>query len=103
MNKHSHIVTVRDEDPDPIGSVDFWPTGKKMMVYNIEFYPYLPKISIYFLLHFDFRSDPAQLGKYSGSDSGLKSKLRKKYGILIPGNNSIFIGDLGLPEVWALA
>ena len=28
------------------------------MGYNIEFYPYLPKIWIYFFLHFDFRSDP---------------------------------------------
>ena len=29
-----------------------------MMGYNIEFYPYLPKILKYFFLHFDFRSDP---------------------------------------------
>ena len=29
-----------------------------MMVYIIEFYAYLPKISIHFFLHFDFRSDP---------------------------------------------
>ena len=29
-----------------------------MMGYNIEFYPYLPKIQKYFFLHFDFRSDP---------------------------------------------
>ena len=28
-----------------------------MMGYNIEFYPYLPKIEIYFFLHFGFRSD----------------------------------------------
>ena len=28
-----------------------------MMVYDIEFYAYLPKIQIYFFLHFDFRSD----------------------------------------------
>ena len=30
-----------------------------MMVYNTEFYAYLPKILIDFFLHFDFRSDPA--------------------------------------------
>ena len=29
-----------------------------MMVYNIEFYAYLPKTLIYFFLYFDFRSDP---------------------------------------------
>ena len=29
-----------------------------MMGYNIEFYPYLPKILKYFFLYFDFRSDP---------------------------------------------
>ena len=29
-----------------------------MMVYKIEFYAYLPKISIYFFLYFELRSDP---------------------------------------------
>jgi len=29
-----------------------------MIVYNIEFYACLPKIGIYFFLHFDLRSDP---------------------------------------------
>ena len=29
-----------------------------MMGYNIEFYPYLPKVYNDFFLHFDFRSDP---------------------------------------------
>ena len=29
-----------------------------MMVYDIEFYAYLPKIKIYYFLYFDFRSDP---------------------------------------------
>ena len=28
------------------------------MVYKIEFYAYLPKLYIYFLLHFESRSDP---------------------------------------------
>ena len=28
------------------------------MVYNIEFYAYLPNIWIYIFLHFDLRSDP---------------------------------------------
>ena len=54
---------IREEDPDPVGSVDFWPPDPvpfhririvpvttdllnkhKMTVYNIEFYAYLPII-----------------------------------------------------------
>ena len=39
----------RDEDPDPVGSVDFCPARlnkfkHKTMVYNIEYYACLPKI-----------------------------------------------------------
>ena len=49
-----------------------------MMVYKIEFYAYLPKIKIYFFLHFDLRSDP--------DPWNLLSRIReKKCRILIPG------------------
>ena len=53
-------LTVRDQDPDPVGPVDFLNAGSgtffngsgygpetnlsKIMAYNIEFYAYLPKI-----------------------------------------------------------
>ena len=50
-----------------------------MMGYNIEFYPYLPKIYIYFFLHFDFRSDPDLDPEYfssrAGSGSGSVEKM----------------------------
>ena len=76
----------RDKDPDPVASVDFWPAGSgsiilfigsesntkykkyitkynpesqfklKMIIYKIEFYAYLPKIHIYYFLHFEFGS-----------------------------------------------
>ena len=54
----------------------------KMMgyMYNIEFYAYLPKIYIYFFLHFDFRSDPDFFFFVSDPDPW------KKCRILIPGN-----------------
>ena len=42
-----------------------------MLVYHIEYYVYLPKICIYFILHFDLRSDPDLDTHFFSSGSGL--------------------------------
>ena len=39
-----------------------------MIVYNIEYYAYLPKMLIYIFLHFDFRSDPDLFAAVPDSD-----------------------------------
>ena len=51
-----------------------------MKVYNIEFYAYLPKISIFFFLPFDFRS----------GSSHLRQKVGKIYGEIFEDNEGIF-------------
>ena len=80
---------IRDEDPDPIGSVDFLPAGSgsgiffigsrlhKMIVYNIKIYTYLPKIE-YIFSSFRFKVGS---GFFSSAEP---DPWKKKCRILIP-------------------
>ena len=61
-----------------------------MIVYNIEYYAYLPKILIYSFLHFDLRSDPDTDPHFFPAGSG---SVKKNVGSSSLDSNAIFFPD----------